>query len=69
MGLTFDSLYTAEIFEIQEALDTVGGDPEGMMAQKTMTVRVVLMIKDTENLDNGLDAAAGQPAVWIFLMA
>ena len=63
MGLTFHSLYTAEIFEILEALDTVGGDPEDMMAQKTMTVRVVLMIENTEDLDNGLDMAAGQLAV------
>ena len=69
MGLTFDLLYTAEILEMPEALDTLGGDPEGMKVQKTMTVRVVLVIEDTEDLDNGLDAAAGQVAVWVFLIA
>ena len=69
MDLTFDSLCTTEIFEVLEALDTVGADPEGMMAQNTMTVRVVLMIEDTEDLNNGLDTTAGQVAVWIFLIA
>ena len=69
MDLTFDLLYKAEIFEILEALNTVGSDLEGRMAQKTMTVRVVLMIEDTKDLDNRLDTSAGQVAVWVFLMA
>ena len=73
MGLKLDSMYTAKILQILEALDTVVGDPEGMMAQKMMAVRVVLMIEDTEDLDNeldnGLDTVTGQVAVWVFLMA
>ena len=58
-----------EVFEILEALDTVGGDPECVTARKAMTVRVVLMIEDTEDLNNGLDTAAGQVAVSVFLIA
>ena len=63
MGSTFDWLYTAEMSEILEALDIVGVDSERMMAQKTMSERMVLVVGETENLDDEPAPAAGQVAV------
>ena len=65
----FDWVYTAEVIEILETLDLVGFDWERIekVAQKMMPARVVLIVEDTENLDDALTTTTAQVAVRVFL--